>query len=148
MKNYLPAVAGLVIGSSLLAAPGRIVKSGKCTLREGGPFDRKRAFTLVLKSRDIQVVFSLRGQNFFGRFVIGTTPKISNLSGKPKHVAYNIAFFDQNGDLVACTSSSADLGGDQKDLQTGSNLPEIPRGSLQKICSYQAVVYVTEGKKR
>jgi len=148
MKRYV-LIATMVIlsGVSAIASPSRIAKSDKCVLQEAGPFDKNKILTLELNNADVQIQFNLRGDKFFGKFIIQTTPKISNLSEKPKHVAYNIAFFDKNGQLVASTSSSTDLKPNQKNKYAGSNMPEIPRQALKDIVSYQVVIYVTEGKK-
>jgi len=137
----------MLAGFSAANSQGKITKSGECVLQEAGAFDKSKIFTLEMKNAEVQLQFNLRGSDFFGRFIIQTTPKISNLSGKPKHIAYNIAFFDKNGQLVASTSSSTNLAANEKDKYAGSNMPEIPRQALQTIASYQAVVYVMDGKK-
>ncbi len=147
MKTFMVVVGVLLLSSSVLAAPGRIESEGKCNLHEAGAFEKGKIVIVELRNRDVEVKFNLRGSEFFGRFVIQTTPSISNLSSEDKHVAYNIAFFDRSGGLIDCASSSADLEGGEKDLYAGSNMPEIPRDDLARIQSYKAVVYVTEGKK-
>jgi len=144
MKSIIVIIIILIVSVSVFASSSTISKSGRCSLQEAGPFDHNKMFVLDLKNSDVRVVFSLRGDEFFGRFVIPTTPKITNLSGQPKHIAYNLSFFDRSGNLIACTSSSADLESDEKDLQAGSNMQEIPCTSLEKISSYQAVIYVSD----
>jgi len=146
-RHVLIATMVILVGFSAVASPSKVAKSDKCVLQEAGAFDKNKIFTLELKDADVQVLFNLRGNEFFGKFVIQTTPKISNLSGKPKHIAYNIAFFDKNGRLVACTSSSTDLEPNERNKYAGSNMPEIPRQALKSIASYQAVVCVTDRKK-
>ncbi len=148
MKRYiLIATMVILVGFSATASPSKVTRSDKCVLQEAGAFDKNKIFTFELKNSGVRVQFNLRGNEFFGRFIIQTTPKISNLSKKPKHVAYNIAFFDKDGQLVACTSSSTDLKPNEKNKFAGSNMPEIPRQDLKDIASYQVVIYVTEGKK-
>jgi hypothetical protein len=147
MKKMTILILVLAVSTIVLAGPGAIVKSGKCTIQEADAFDENKLCILELKNSEVQLVFSIRGGEFFGNFVIMPSPKITNLSDAPKHVAYNLAFFDANGKLVACTSSNADLKVGTKDLQTGGSMPGILRSSLGKIVSYQAVIYVTEGKK-
>lgn len=145
MKHYVLIAAAVMIGaSSVIAAPGTIIKAGQCTLLEAGAFDKTKVFAVELKNTDIQIKFNLRGDKFFGKFVIQTTPSISNLTAQSKHLAYNIAFFDKNAKLIACTSSSTDLDPNEKNKRSGSNMPEIPRSDLETIASYQAVVYVTD----
>ena len=147
MKKMTILILAFVVSTMALAGSGTIVKSGKCTIQEADAFDEGKLCILELKNSEVQIVFSIRGSEFFSNFVIMSNPKITNLSDVPKHVAYNLAFFDTNGKLVACTSSNADLKVGTKDLQTGSSMPGILRSSLGKIVSYQAAVYVTEGKK-
>ena len=133
----------MMIGVSTFAET--ISKSGKCTLQEAGAFDKNKIVVVDLKNDEIQIQFNLRGSNFFGKFVIQTTPNISNLTKESKHIAYNIAFFDKNEKLIACTSSSTNIDPNEKNLQTGSNMPEIPRKTLDAITSYQVVVYISKG---
>ena len=144
MKYCLVIIFALILCTTAFASSDVITKSGKCTLQQASPFDDSKLFTLSLENSDITLVFKLRGDEFFGRFVIQTTPKISNLSGTPKHVAYNISFFDGSGNLIACSSSNTDIDSNEKDLYAGSSMPEIPQSMLAKISSYQAVVYVSD----
>lgn len=149
MKSYVLILATVMIGiSSVIAAPSTMTKSGQCTLLEAGAFDKKKVFVVELKNTDIQIRFNLRGDKFFGKFVIQTTPKISNLTAQSKHLAYNIAFFNKNAELIGCTSSSTDLDPNEKNKQSGSSMPEIPRSDLKTIASYQAIVYVSDGKPK
>ncbi len=144
MKSSLVFVIVFLISATAFASSDIITKSGQCILQQAGPFDESKLFPLTLENPDISLVFKLRGDEFFGRFIIQTTPKISNLSGTPKHIAYNISFFDHSGSLIACTSSNTDIDSNEKDLFAGSSMPEIPRSMLEKISSYQAVVYVSD----
>ena len=158
MKNLRFLLAGVLVvavaailprllSAGADASPTILAQSGPCTLQQAGPFDEDKTFAVEVKNADVQVTFALRGDEFFGAFAIQTTPRISNLSSRPQHLAYNIAFFDKSGSLIACTSSTTDLDPGAKDVQVGSNIPEIPRAALEKIASYQLVVYVSQGKK-
>ena len=147
MKKITVLVMAIFVSTIVLAGPGTIIKSGKCTIQEADAFDESKLCVLDLKNAEVQIVFSIRGGEFFDNFVIMTNPKITNLSDAPKHVAYNLAFFDAKGKLVACTSSNGDLKVGDKNMQTGSSMPGILRSDLGKIVSYQAAIYVTEGKK-
>jgi hypothetical protein len=147
MKKMTILILTFMVSTMVLAGPGTIVKSGKCTIQEADAFDEGKLCIIDLKNSDIQLVFSVRASEFFGNFVIMASPKITNLSDVPKHIAYNLGFFDINGKLIACTSSNADLKVGDKNMQTGSSMPGILRSSLGKIVSYQAAIYITEGKK-
>ena len=146
MKKSIPLVLVLLLGSMTLSAQSTIIKSGKCTIQEADAFDDTKLCILEASNKDIQVVYSIRGSEFFGKFVVITSPKITNLSGKPKHVDYSLAFFDKRGNLVASTSGITDLKKDTKDMQTGAAMPGVPKSILGKITSYQTAIYISAGK--
>jgi len=130
-----------------LFAQNTIIKTDKCTLQEADAFEETKLCVIETRNEEVQVVFSVRGSEFFDHFVIMTAPKLTNLSDKVKYIAYNLAFFDKRGDMVACTSSNADLKKGAKDMQSGASMPAIPPSMLDKITSYKATIYVLEGKK-
>ncbi len=148
MNRFVIGLIVLVWVGSAVAVPSKLAKSSPCTLKEVEGFDKDKSFKIELKNDDIRAVFRCEGGDYFGKLGIHVTPEITNLTGKPMHVAYNIAFFDKKGRLIACTSANLDVKPDAKDDYSFGWIPSvIPKEELGRIVSYQAVLYMREGEK-
>jgi len=144
MKKAIFIITVFILFFSALYGVTKIRKSGYCTINKCGPFDRGKISTVEIKNSLVSLKFELRADDSFGYLHLSTTPSMKNLSVTELHVAYNIAFFDSMGKLIACTSSSSDLASNADNFFAGSNMPEIPEEDLSKISKYQIVVYVSK----
>ncbi len=130
-----------------LFAQSTIIKSGECTIQEADAFDESKLWITELKNEEVKIVVNVRGGEFFDNFVIMTSPKVTNLSDQKKYISFNLAFFNQKGILVACTSISNGLEKGTENMQIGASMPAVSPSLISDITSYQATVYVFEGKK-
>ncbi|MBN2182657.1 MAG: hypothetical protein JW715_12155 [Sedimentisphaerales bacterium] len=146
MKKIFMIIFVMVFAATSFAAPGKIVKSGKCKLYEAGISDQEKIFTLDLKNEDIQALCRFRGKTSpsSGRFRLIGVPKITNLSGKALNISYNAAFFDEEGNLAASICQNSTLKPDAKELQLASALTYLPQSEFDKISSYKLVIYIME----
>jgi hypothetical protein len=148
MKKIVLAVLVLVTFSlGVYALPSTIVKSGNCKLQKAGPFDKKKVFSVNLKNADAAVSCKFRGGDFFRKFMLFAIPQVTNLSGKPFRISYNVAFFDNKNNLVACVSQSWDnIEANANGFTLGSAMVQIPQEKFNDISSYKLVIYISKKK--
>lgn len=128
-----------------------IRKSGDCKLQIVEWNDKnysEKVFSVTANSPQVDISCEFRGGTFFKRFVLSGNPSITNKSGKPLYLGYNVSFFDKNRELIATVRQDGDVKIDAKNLQFGSCMATIPESSLEKIASYQMVVYVLDPPKK
>ncbi len=130
------------------AAPGVLRKSGECKLQVGDMFDDEKVTAVTLSNADVEVLCKFHGGDFFGDFTLFANPTIANKSVKKLNVAYEVAFFDKAGELVACSAQSGDVDAGAKGHQFGSCLSKLPQEEFAKITSYKVVIYVSDAKPK
>ena len=144
MKKSAIIIIAMVFGAAAFAAPGKITKSGKCKLYEAGISESEKIFRLDLKNEKIQAVCEFRGKASLGKFRLIGVPKMTNLTDKPLYVSYNVAFFDEDDNLVCCICQNSTLKPKTRSLQLASSLNNIPKDEFDKITSYKLVIHISD----
>jgi hypothetical protein len=147
MKKCIIFILTFYVCTLSLSAQSIIIKSGKCSIQEADAFDESKLWITELKNEEVKVVVNVRGSEFFENFVIMTSPRVTNFSDQKKQISFNLAFYNQKGDLVACTSVSSNLDKGAENMQIGASMPTVSRSLISEITSYQATLYIFEGKK-
>ena len=126
------------------AFAGVLRKAGDCKLNIADTFDKDKIFTTTLENSDIIAKCEFRGGDFFDKFAVFAVPSITNISGRPLRVSYQVAFFDAEENLIAVASQGADLEPTAKGFQLGSSMTKIPQDYFEKISAYKIVIYVND----
>ena len=133
--------------ATAFGAPSILRKSGECKLQIGADsFDDSKAVKVELRNADVEVTANFRGGDFFDEFHVFANPTLKNKSGKKLNIAYQVAFFDKSGELIACVAQSGDLDAGESGMQFGSAMSKLPQAEFAKIASYKVVVYVEAAK--
>jgi hypothetical protein len=148
MRKLIPILTLVLATTTAIGVPSVLRKSGDCKLEVGGMFEDKKVFTVELANADLQLTCKFRGGEFFGEFTVFANPSISNKAGRKLMVAYNVAFFDKAGELIACAEQSGDVDADAKNHQFGSCMSRLSQEEFAKITTYKLVVYVSEPVKK
>jgi hypothetical protein len=140
---------GLAIAVVASAGATEIRKAGECKLKARSDLgDAHAALSVTVGNDKIEAVCRFSGGDFFGGFALFAVPAITNKSGKPTGVSYNVAFFDKTGELIAASSQGFDLAANAKDVQFSSCLTKIPKDSFERVASYKLVIYLADVKKK
>jgi len=118
--------------------------SGQIQLKETGSFDKSNPKGSLGKI--IQLDYELYIDDFFGKKCITTNPHISNTTSKAIYIAFHVAFFDDDKNLIACVSQKADVKSNSPDFGLGSSFVTLPHSEISKVTYYQAVLYESEEK--
>jgi hypothetical protein len=129
------------------AEPSTIRQAGECKIVRA-EFNEPGVIKVPLKNSDVEILAKFRADDFFGRDVVMANPEIKNLSGKDLNVAYHVAFFSKEGELIGSATQEGDVKADAKNHQFGSCIVTIPPAEIAKINSYKVVVYVKEAKPK
>lgn len=141
MKNIVIVLSILIAGICSSYA-GELRQSGECTIKEpNNLLDRKSITSVTLKNSDLQIVCKLHSGKFVDKYALHAVPWITNLAGKKTSVSYHAAFFNKEGKLVASVAQNADIPADASGYQLGSSIAIIPKTVVEKIASYQIVIY-------
>ena len=83
---------------------------------------------------------------FFGKRVIKAGARLKNPSQAAVYYAYHVAFFDNDGNLVACSSLDdlQDVGLKAGDSIRLSVIIVLPEKAIKKIASYQVVLHESD----
>lgn len=143
MRNFrLLLVTALALALSVGLASGETTE-GECKLKVSDPFDEDLPvieFGEVLKGECTFYV----DDDFFDKQVVCARVKLTNTSDSTAmHAQLNVAFFDEKGNLVGCTSQATmddgvEAGGE---TQLGSCLIPLPREKYKEITSYTITYY-------
>lgn len=149
MKTQLLMLAFALAATATIGAPSVLRKSGECKLQVGGDmFDDSKNVKVELSNADVEITCAFRGGDFFDEFTVFANPSIKNKSGKKLSVAYQVAFFDKAGELIACAAQSGEVDVGSSDMQFGSAMSKLPQAEFAKIASYKVVVYVEPAKAK
>ena len=147
MKTKLLMFALVLASATAFGAPSVLRKNGDCKLQVAADsFDDSKSVKVDLSNADVEVSAGLRGGDVFGEFHVFANPTIKNKSGKKLTVAYQVAFFDTSGELIACAAQSGEVDAGSNDMQFGSAMSKLPQAEFAKIASYKVVVYVDVAK--
>jgi hypothetical protein len=149
MKTKLLMFTIALVAATTFGAPSVLRKSGDCKLQIGADsFDDSKAVKVELANVDVEVTANFRGGEFFDEFHVFANPTIKNKSGKKLNIAYQAAFFDKSGELIACVAQSGDLDAGESGMQFGSAMSKLPQVEFSKITSYKVVIYVDAAKAK
>lgn len=149
MKLKLLTLAIALVTATAFGAPSVLRKSGDCKLQVGSDsFDDSKSVKVELANADVEVTSNFRGGDFFDEFHVFANPTIKNKSGKKLSVAYQVAFLDKSGELIACVAQSGEVDAGEGGMQFGSAMTKLPQAEFSKITSYKVVVYVEAAKAR
>ncbi len=146
MKNFLLLTATLILTLTASAAPSVIRKSGECKIVRAD-FDGKGAMQVPLKNADVEILCKLRADDFFGRDVVMANPEIKNLTAKPLDLAYHVAFFTKDGELVGSATQRGEID-PNGNMQFGSCIITVPKEEIAQVSAYKISVYVSEAKPK
>lgn len=146
MKKTLVVILTFLVGTITLSAQNIITKSGKCALQEAEVFDDSKLWVKELKNEEVKIILKVRGSEFFDRFVIMTSPSVTNLSDQKKYISFNLVFYDKNGNMIACTSANNELKEGTENMQIGASMSTVTPALLSRITSYQVTVYIFNDK--
>ena len=142
MKKNIVIVLSILIASICTAYAGELRQSGKCTIKEPkNLLDRESITSVTLKNSDLQIVCKLHSGKFVNEYALHAVPWITNLAGNKASVSYHAAFFDKGGKSVASVAQNADFPAAASGYQLGSSITMIPKTVVEKIASYQIVIY-------
>jgi hypothetical protein len=147
LKNILLAAISFTMPMALMAEPSVLRQSANCKIVRA-EFNDAGVVKVPLKNADVEILCKFRADDFFGRDVVMANPEIKNLTGKELAVAYHVAFFSKDGELIGSATQEGTVRADAKALQFGSCIITAPPGEIAKISSYKVVVYVNEPKPK
>lgn len=149
MKTKLVLLSLALAAITTSAAPSILRKNGDGKLQvTDNSFDDSKVVKVGLNNADVEISCAFRGGDFFGDFTLFSNPTIKNKSGKKLDIAYQAAFFDKSGELIACTTQSGEVEADGGDMQFGSCMSKLPQAEFAKITSYRVTVYVSVAKAK
>ncbi len=105
------------------------------------PFDSKGVHTVTLGDK-LKFECRMHIDEFFDKSIINAGATITNPTSTPMHFEYNIAFFNERGQLIGCASQGS-FGGlePQQTTQLGSCLIALEPDDIDTVRSYQIRVY-------
>lgn len=133
MKTIITLASLWVVLASISPA-GELRASGACAITE-------TALNIQLNGDDIHVVCELKSGAYFNDYALFAVPRITNVSNQPLTVSYQAAFFDEQGELIGAISERQDVYSDAVDVPFSKTVDVLSRDAIQKIRSYQIVIY-------
>lgn len=112
--------------------------------KPSSPFDERGMHIVELGDKlDFECRFYI--DDFFDKSIIWAGANISNPGDTPMFFEYNVAFFDEKGELIGCASQGSYGGVEPKQTtQLGSCLIALEPQDIERVGRYQVRVYESD----
>ena len=145
-KTHLPRVLPVIVlvggwtaisvaGDDAADGPFRQIESGKIKLQKGF----LNAHNVTLGKR-LKGTAKLHLTDFFGAKAISGQVDIENPTKAEVNMAYHLAFFNDQGEMLGCASQAMAFPAGEK-TSLGSAIIHLPNRELEKITSFRIVYY-------